>query len=89
LTPNPDFEVTKALVPSLWGVNVQVISLNQPAFQVIVLPFTVAGFSLPDILTEVPSELIENDTFRLPSIPWLMVPDQFPANLAGPVIVVF
>jgi hypothetical protein len=62
-------EVTAALVPSLWGVSVHVTSLNQPAFQVMVLPLIVAGFSTPENLTEVPEALIEKDTLITPKSP--------------------
>jgi hypothetical protein len=82
-------EVVKAVVPPLSGVKVQVISFNHPAFQVMVLPLTVAGRSLEPIRTDVPSPLIENDTLMVPKIPWLIVPDQVPANLAGPVMAGF
>jgi hypothetical protein len=60
------------------------ISLNKPDFQVIVSPFTAAGRSPEAIFTELPFGLITNGTLTLPHIPWLIVPNQFPANLPGP-----
>ena len=84
LTPNPDFEVTAAVEPPD-GVKVQAISLSQPALQVMVLPLMVAGWFVLPILTDVPSVPIANATLMLPNIPWLIIPDQFPAKRAAPV----
>jgi hypothetical protein len=50
-----------------------------------VFPLIVAGFSAPENLTEVPAPLMENETLLIPISPRLMLPDQLPANLAGPV----
>jgi hypothetical protein len=88
-TPKADFDVTSALVPSFCGVSVHVASLIQPAFQVMVLPLIVAGFSAPANLTEVPAPLMENEILVIPTSPRLILPDQLPENLAGPVEAAF
>jgi len=82
-TPNAELEVTTALL-LVCGVSVQLISLNQPFFQVMVLPLTTAGCSPSFILTDVPSAFMKKETGGVPDIPCWIMPDQLPENLAGP-----
>jgi len=75
--------VTAALLLPV-GDSVQLISLNQPDFQVMLLPLTTAGFSPSFILTDVPSALMKKETSTTPWNGCGSRPDQLPENLAGP-----